>query len=234
MPITEVPRVSNDRPESGLAAELATMAARAPAHIAARIAASVDEIAASGTAPGLMVGDPAPDFALPNHLGQRVELSQRLKAGPVVLAFYRGEWCPYCNVSIRALQAAMPRFGAYAASVMAINPQSPDHSLSMVEKNSLAFDVLSDVDQTVIRRYGLHYAVPSDMKELYLSQFQNDLSRRTADGSWNLPIPATFVIDQAGVVRARHVSADYRTRMDPDDIEAALRVMSNLSAGHKG
>src|SRR4029077_11019450 len=97
------------------------MAARAPAHIAARITAAANEIATSGTAEGLMVGDRAPDFALPNHLGQQVELSQRLEAGPVVLAFYRGEWCPYCNVSIRALQAALPRFRAYAASVIAIN-----------------------------------------------------------------------------------------------------------------
>jgi len=225
--------VSNNRSESKLAGELASMAARAPAHIAARITAAADEITASGAADGLMVGDRAPDFALPNQLGQRVELSQRLAAGPVVLAFYRGEWCPYCNVAIRALQAALPRFRAHAASVIAINPQSPDHSLSMVEKNALEFDVLSDVDQAVIRSYRLLYTIPADMKKLYLSQFQNDLARRTADGSWNLPIPATFVVDQAGIIRARHVSADYRTRMDPDDIEAALRATSNLNAGHK-
>lgn len=221
--------MSNNQPESELARELASMAARAPAHIAARITAAVDEIAASGTAQGLMVGDRAPDFALPNHLGRRVELSQRLVAGPVVLAFYRGEWCPYCNVSIRALQAALPRFEAHGASVMAINPQSPDHSLSMVEKNALAFDVLSDVDQAVIRSYRLLYTIPADMRELYLNEFHNDLARRTADGSWNLPIPATFVIDRAGIIRARHVSADYRTRMDPNEIEAELSTISNLN-----
>src|SRR5260370_42599247 len=102
-----------------------------------------------------MVGDRAPDFALPNHLGQQVELSQRLKAGPVVLAFYRGEWCPYCNVSIRALQAARPRFGAHGASVFAINPQSPDHSLLMVEKKAWEFAVLSAVDKAVIHPYRL-------------------------------------------------------------------------------
>ena len=224
--------MSNNRSGSELASELTSMAARAPAHVAARINAAINEIAASGEAKGLMVGDRAPDFALPNQLGQRVELSLRLKTGPVVLAFYRGEWCPYCNVSIRALQVALPRFEAYAASVIAINPQSPDHSLSMVEKNALAFDVLSDVDQAVIRSYGLHYAIPSDLKELYLNQFQNDLSLRTADASWNLPVPATFVVDQDGIIQARHVSADYRTRMDPDDIEAALEAMSNLNVGH--
>ncbi len=174
-----------------------------------------------------MLGDRAPDFALPNQLGRRLQLSQRLKTGPVVLAFYRGEWCPYCNVSIRALQAALPRFSAHGASVIAINPQSPDHSLSMFEKNALVFDVLSDVDQAVIRSYRLLYSIPADMRELYLSEFHNDLARKTADGSWNLPIPATFVIDQAGSIRARHVSADYRTRMDPDEIEAELSSISH-------
>ena len=221
--------MSNSRSESELAGELATMAARTPAYIAARITAAIDEIAASGAAPGLMNGDRAPDFALPNQLGQRVELSRHLKAGPVVLAFYRGEWCPYCNVSIRALQAALPLFEAHGASVIAINPQSPDRSLSMMQKNALAFDVLSDVDQAVIRSYRLLYTIPAEMRQLYLSEFHNDLARQTADGSWNLPIPATFVIDQAGIIRARHVSADYRTRMDPNEIEAELSTISNLN-----
>jgi peroxiredoxin len=220
--------VSNNQSEGELTRELASMAVRAPEHIAARINAAVDEIAASRTAGGLMVGDRAPSFDLPNALGRNVQLSRRLESGPVVLTFYRGEWCPYCNVSIRALQAALPRFSSHGASVIAINPQSPDHSLSMAEKNGLAFDVLSDVDQAVIRSYRLLYAIPADMRELYLSEFHNDLARQTADGTWNLPIPATFVIDRAGIIRARHVSADYRTRMDPDEIEAALSAMPNL------
>lgn len=225
--------MSNNRSESELTRELASMAARAPEHIAMRISAAVDEIAASGTARGLMVGDRAPNFDLPNALGQRVELSRRLESGPVVLSFYRGEWCPYCNVSIRALQAALARFSSHAASVIAVSPQSPDHSLSMAEKNALAFDVLSDVDQAVIRSYRLLYTIPADMRELYLNEFHNDLARQTADGSWNLPVPATFVIDQAGIIRARHVSADYRTRMDPDEIETALSEMQGASGSRK-
>jgi peroxiredoxin len=95
----------------------------------------------------------------------------------------------------------------------------------MVEKNALAFDVLSDVDQSVIRAYRLQFTVPADMKDLYLNTFHNDLSSHTADGSWRLPIPATFVLDRTGIIRARHVSVDYRTRMDPDDIAAALSAL---------
>lgn len=105
---------------------------------------------------------------------------------------------------------------------MAISPQTPDHSLSAAEKNELTFDVLSDVHQEVIAAYRVQFTVPADLKDLHLEVFHNDLSTHTADGSWDLPIPATFVIDRSGIVRARYVSADYTTRMDPADIEAAL------------
>ena len=114
---------------------------------------------------------------------------------------------------------------------MAISPQTPDHSLSATEKNELTFDVLSDVHQEVIAAYRVQFTVPADLKDLHLEVFHNDLSTHTdlcthtADGSWDLPIPATFVIDRSGIVRARYVSANYTTRMDPDDIEAALAAL---------
>jgi peroxiredoxin len=205
-----------------LTRELAEMAARGSAPVVARLTSAFDEIESSGAAAGLAVGERAPQFVLPNAVGHSVDLAQRLSLGPVVLAFYRGEWCPYCNLTLRALQSALPRFQAYGASVIAISPQSPDHSLSVTEKNALAFDVLSDVDQSVIRAYRLQFTVPADMKDLYLNTFHNDLTSQTAAGSWQLPIPATFVLDRTGIVRARHVSVDYRTRMDPDDIAAVL------------
>ena len=167
-----------------------------------------------------------PDFSLPDATGQMVELAARLEQGPVVLSFYRGEWCPFCNLELRALQAALPRLRARGASLIAISPQSPDHSLSITEKAGLTFDVLSDARQQVIRAYRLQFTVPADLKDLHLNVFGNDLSAHTADGSWDLPIPATFVIDRSGIVRARHVSADYTTRMDPDDISAVLAALS--------
>ncbi len=218
--------MSSTQTPNQLARQLAEIAARAPAPIAARISTANDEVTTSGVAPGLWVGDRAPAFILPNAVGSAVELAQRLELGPVVLSFYRGEWCPYCNLELRALQAALPRFKAYRASVIAISPQTPDHSLSVAEKNALAFDVLSDVDQAVILAYHVQFTVPADMKDLYLNAFHNDLSTQTADGSWDLPIPATFVIDRSGIIRARYVSADYRTRMDPVEIEAALVALA--------
>jgi len=213
-------------PGGELTRQLTGYAAQIPGPVALRLAAAFAEVTASSAAPGLAVGDCAPDFALPNAAGEPVQLAARLARGPVVLSFYRGEWCPFCNLELRALQAALPRFQAHGASLIAISPQAPDHGLSVTEKAGLAFDVLSDARQQVIRAYRLQFTVPADLKDLHLNVFGNDLSAHTADGSWDLPIPATFVIGRSGIVRARHVSADYTTRMDPDDIDAALATLS--------
>jgi len=218
--------VTDTHTERRLSHELAEMAARASAPIASRIQGALDDIEASQSASGLEIGDRAPAFELPNALGELVTLRQRIEMGPVVLTFYRGDWCPYCNVTLRALQAALPRFKAHRATLIAISPQAPDHSLSLAEKLALEFDVLSDIDQAVARAYRVNFTVPADMKDLYLDTFHNDLAKQTADGSWDLPIPATFVIDDLGIIRARHVSVDYRTRMDPEDVIAALDALA--------
>jgi peroxiredoxin len=196
-----------------------------PDEVTAVIEAANEGIERSGVAPGVAVGEPAPTFRLPSPTGAPVSLTSRLEQGPVVVSFYRGEWCPYCNTELRALQTALPRITALGACLIAISPQRPDDALSVTEKHQLAFDVLSDADQQVIRAYRLQYSFPSDLKDLYLKAFKNDISAENADGTWNLPIPATFVIDRAGVVRARHVAVDYRTRMEPDEIIAALAAL---------
>lgn len=214
-------------PSSGeLTRQLAGYAAQIPAPVAGRLQAAFAELTASGAAPGLAVGEQAPLFSLPAAAGGTVSLAARLAAGPVVLSFYRGEWCPFCNLELRALQAAAPQLKSRGAALIAISPQSPDHSLSITEKAGLTFDVLSDARQEVIAAYRVQFTVPADIKDLHLNVFGNDPSAQTADGSWNLPIPATFVIDTAGIIRARHVSADYTTRMDPAQIEAALDALA--------
>ena len=202
--------------------QLEQVDAQVPDPIAARITAAVAEIDATG----LAIGDRAPDFDLPNAFGKPVSLRERLSAGPVVLVFYRGEWCPYCNVYLRALQQALPEINARNATLIAVSPQSPDHSLSITEKAELGFDVLSDVDQAVISAYKLQFTVPADLQDVHVNVFDLDLRDQTADGSWRLPAPATLVIDQAGIVRAAQVSDDYRTRMEPADIVAALDALT--------
>jgi peroxiredoxin len=208
-----------------LQARLDQFSAQVPAPVHSRVDGAVREIEASGRAPGLSVGDKAPDFTLPDQLGRSVSLRERLASGPVVLAFYRGEWCPFCNLHLRALQEALPEIKAKRGALLAVSPQAPDRALSIAEKAGLGFEVLSDADQEVIRAYKLQFTAPGDLQDLIANVFQTDLREHTADGSWRLPVPATFVIDRAGIVRAAHVSANFRTRMEPAAIIAALEQL---------
>ena len=161
---------------------------------------------------------------MPDPNGHVVSLTDRLQAGPVVLVFYRGAWCPVCNVAFTGLQEALPRFTELGASLLAVSPQRPDDSLAFVQKLQLRFDVLSDATQNTIQAYNLQFELSDALKAMY-PLLGMDLTRQNADGSWNLPVPATFVIDQDGIVRATHVDPDYRSRMLPDDIVAALQSL---------
>ncbi|MFN0090043.1 MAG: peroxiredoxin-like family protein [Acidimicrobiales bacterium] len=184
----------------------------------------IDGLRRSGAVPGIKVGDLAPVFSLPDAHGRAVHLADRLESGPVVLAFYRGAWCPVCNTAFTGLQAALPRFTELGASLVTVSPQRPDDSLAFVRKLSLGFDVLSDAAQETIRAYNLQFELSDELKAMY-PLLGMDLTQQNADGSWNLPVPATFVIDQERVVRAAHVDPDYRNRMVPDDIVAALQAL---------
>ena len=144
----------------------------------------------------------------------------------MVLSFYRGEWCPFCNLELKALQDVLPSIKAVGASLVAISPQNPSNALSLTEKHALKFDVLSDPTQKAIREYRLQFTVPDKVKEIYMKVFNLDVGKENPDGSWDLPVPATFVLDQEGIVRVRHVSMNYMTRMEPEDIMKALKALS--------
>lgn len=175
--------------------------------------------------PGIKVGEQAPSFRLTNQDGQEVALSDVLQRGPVVLKFYRGEWCPICNVEVRALQQRLPEIQKLGASLLAVSPQLPDKSAVLHERYQLGFDTLSDPAQQTIRDYKLHFTVPAKVREVYAQKLGLDLEKENADRSWNLPIPATFVLDRKGVVRARHVDVNYIERMEP---EAILQILRDL------
>lgn len=217
--------MSTTSPVPALGPQLDEITAQIPDAIGSRIKAGVAEIDASGVAPGLAVGDHAPNFTLSDALGQSVTLADLLVQGPVVIVFYRGEWCPYCNIQLRGLQAALPRFRRLGASLVAISPQAADHSLSLTEKHELSFPVLSDLDQEVIRAYKVQFTLAGDLEDLQVNVFRNDPADQNADQTRSLPVPATFVIDENSIVRAAFVSADWRVRAEPADIEAALRSL---------
>lgn len=173
----------------------------------------------------IKTGDVAPDFKLPGVSGGQLQLSELSKSGPVILNFYRGGWCPFCNLEFRALQQRLPEFKTLGATLIGISPETPDASLSTIEKHHLDFEVLSDVGNRVAARYGLVMQVFEELRPLYL-QWGLDVPACNGDDSWEMPIPATYVIDSEGKVRCGYINKDYTQRMEPDDIVAALQAIN--------
>jgi peroxiredoxin len=192
--------------------------------IAAMMARADLELAATGIAnKALQAGDKAPDFDLTDTIGGSVTLSERLAHGPVVVSFYRGGWCPYCNLELKALQATLPRIESLGATLLAISPQLPDESLSTAQKNALDYSVLSDVGCAVAKSYGIAFDLSDELRPIY-DKFGHGLPKVNGAG-WLLPIPATYVIDVDGTIALAFVDTDYRTRLEPDAIVAALEAL---------
>ena len=174
----------------------------------------------------LKVGDTAPEFTLPDAFGHEVSLESLLAEGPLVVSFYRGEWCPYCNLELRELQAALPKIQALGAKLVAISPEKPDGGIIATEKNKLTFPILSDFENKLARQFGIVFQVGDGVKELGKSRFNNDLELRNGEGSYQLPVPATYVIDASGIIRFSHVDADYMTgRVEAETVVAALEAI---------
>jgi len=174
----------------------------------------------------LKVGQSAPGFALPDAYGREVSLKKLLAQGPVVVSFYRGEWCPYCGIQLHSLQEALPRMQELGATLVAISPEKPDHGVVATEKHKLTFPVLSDFGNKLARRFGIVFHVSEQQKEFSKNVFKNDIALRNGEDSYELPVPATFVIDGKGVIRFAHVDADYMTgRAEPEAVVAALEAI---------
>jgi len=181
----------------------------------------VQELASSGLVDGALgVGDEAPDFTLPNAHGLDLSLNSLLASGSLVVAFYRGGWCPYCNLELRALQATLGEIRALGSSLVAISPERPDDSLTTAEKHGLDFEVLSDIGNEVARSWGLVHAIPDYLREIYAR-----LPETNGDDSYELPLPATYVISADRVVGYAHVDPDYRRRAEPSDVLEALSAI---------
>ncbi len=162
----------------------------------------------------------APDFSLPNVDGKTIQLSDLLQAGPVVITFYRGEWCPFCNLTLRAYEAILPQIKANGATLVAISPQTPDYSILTVQNKALTFPVLSDVGSHTARQYGLAYTIPEDVRP-----YSANLVQFNGNADWVLPMPGTFVVDQSGKVTLAFVDANFMKRLEPQAILDALAVL---------
>ena len=183
-------------------------------------------LAAALPNPGLKVGEKAPNFALKNPHGKTVKLDEILKKGPVILVFYRGAWCPYCNLELHALNEKLPLFKKYGASLIAITPQTPDKSLEQLNKDGYPFEILSDLDNKVMKDYKLFWEVSPELDAAYKHSFGLDVAAFNGKGRRGLPVPGTFVIDKAGIVRSAFADTNYKKRMEPAEI---LKVVQDLS-----
>jgi peroxiredoxin len=184
--------------------------------------ATAELIASGAAAKALKVGDKAPAFVLNDADGQAFASTDLLAKGPLVLTFYRGVWCPYCNMELQALQAALAEITARGASLVAISPQKPANSRRSQRENKLEFPILSDPGNDVAAVFGLRFKLPDYLSDLYKNTFKNDLEVVNGDASWTLPMPARFVIGQDGTILYAEVNPDYTRRPDPSELFPAL------------
>lgn len=190
-------------------------------------AEGIEEVRRSGILrKALGVGDKAVDFELPSAGGTDVRLSELLAVGPVVLTFYRGGWCPFCNRHLQGLQEVLLELHGQGGQLLAVSPELPEKALATQDKNHLAFPILSDKGNAVARQYGIVFRV-SDKVIPYYDQFF-DIEAYNGDRSYELPLPATYVIDSDGVIRYAFLEPDYKLRADPKDL---LDVLVQLRGG---
>lgn len=206
-----------------LDARRAEFNAKAPPDRIAAYQRGVDELAADGIAGrAVNVGEKAPDFTLASARGEKVTLSTLLAQGPVVLTFYRGGWCPYCNMELHALQQALPEIRASGADLVAISPELPDKAMDTQARHALEFEVLSDVGNHVCEAFGLTFELPEQLRPIYTS-IGIDIPAFNGDDSFVLPVPASYVVDSDGIIRHHFVNVDYTRRLEPDDLLQVLR-----------
>ncbi len=185
----------------------------------------IGQLVISGAAKNaLKEGEQAPDFTLPDVRGNAVRLSHLLRKGPVAISFYRGAWCPYCHLALRAYQQALPHLQELGASLVAISPQVPDHSQALAEKLGLTFALLNDMGNRVAREYGLIFTLDKAVRGAHLL-IGADLPAFNGTDAWDLPMAGTFLVDRSGTVRLAFVDPDFTRRLDPSIIVARLNKL---------
>ncbi|MFM0289581.1 peroxiredoxin-like family protein [Paraburkholderia megapolitana] len=201
----------------------------APADIHPIMERATAELIATGQASrAVKAGDRAPDFSLKDQEDNEVSLAGLLKKGPLVVTFYRGVWCPYCNLELKALNEALPELQRYGANVVAISPQLQVNSRKAVRVNELGFPVLSDTHNETANAFGLRFAMPDYLVELY-KKLKNDLPAINGDPGWTLPMPARYVIGTDGIVAYSEVNPDYTRRPDPSEMLPILKKLTQMA-----
>lgn len=197
---------------------------KAPENVFATMEAATAKLAATGiTDQALQPGQTMPDFQLPDATGQQIRTSELRGKGLLLISFYRGNWCPYCNLELQALQACLDDITAQGATLVAISPESPDQSLSTQEKFDLKFPVLTDIGNQVARQFGLVFTLDESLRPIYDS-FGIDIPTHNGDQTFELPVPATYLVAADGTVLNRFIDVDYRERLAPETALAWLQA----------
>lgn len=179
---------------------------------------TVEELCASGIADRILpIGARAPQFELPDQEGEPVASGGMLSQGRLVVCFFRGRWCPFCVAQLEAMNFALPQIQQTGASLLAISPQTVKQSFFMRDQHQLRFPLLSDAHHQVARGFGLVYSVPQEQKEVYSRTFVN-LPFLNGDSSWELPIPATYILERDGSVLYAAADPDFTRRPEPEEI----------------
>jgi peroxiredoxin len=198
--------------------------------IAGLVAGDIDDLRRSGLLAGVArPGDLLPALALPNASGHAVDLRALAATGPLVITFYRGGWCPYCNLELHSYQQRLHDFEQLGATLVAVSPETPDATLDTAQKNALAFTVLSDVEGRLADALGIRFRLSPAIRALY-EKFGHDLPTRNGDGDWSLPMPATFIVAKGGAISSVFADPDYRTRLDPEQALSAVAALSTADA----
>ncbi len=184
------------------------------------------------TADAKRVGDWAPDFRLIDSGREEVHLAYELKKGPVVLSFFRGVWCRFCILELLALEQAYPDIRRFGASLLGISPERATSPTASHRLLDLSYPVLVDTGNAVARAFGLTFQLPGSMRQLY-GKWGHDLPSLNGDESWELPVPATYVIDENGSISAAYVDKDHTRRMEPSEIIFTLENL-NRERNKKG
>ena len=188
--------------------------------------AATAELAASGIQGKVLgAGDTMPAFTLPDENERPVNSSDRLAEGPLVITFYRGVWCPYCNADLANLKHVVPTVQEAGGTMIAVSPEQAEHSRTIIQRQKLPFPILTDFENNVAAAFGLRFAVPETLKLLYRDTFHIDLEQYSGDPGWTLPMPARFLVDRDGVIRYAESSPDYTQRPDPDDLVEVLKAL---------
>ncbi|KAK5137753.1 hypothetical protein LTR08_007325 [Meristemomyces frigidus] len=196
----------------------------APDAIKTPINSSRAELATFDTSQAIKIGDRIPEFKLKDAVGKEQDSTALRASGPLVITFYRGEWCPFCNIALSGFQKHLDDFKAKGVTVVALTPELPNGTLTMTEKHELQFPVLTDPHNEYARKLGIVWKQPESLRPVF-DNFKHNLPKRNGDDSFELPLPATLLVDKDGIVRNLYLNPDYIKRVEPQTVLAWIDAL---------